>query len=211
MKLYRPFVACIFLTDLYKANSLKKFISQLLDKTMAMSAILISTASLSLPAYATSSTVNMDVKANITENCTMSNTDLNFGGYDAFGTNASQDLLATATITTTCTSGICAYITMDNGQKSTKVTSSGGRRGSITIETYHRHMSKTGSAGSDSMLQYELFKDVNRTIVWHNNVSQQITGEGASVDLPVYAKVFKNQRDAEAGSYTDTINITINY
>ena len=202
-------MACIFLTDLYKANSLKKFISQLLDKTMAMSAILISTASLSLPAYATSSTVNMDVKANITKNCTMSNTDLNFGGYDAFGANASQDLLATATITTTCTSGICAVITMDNGRNFNKVTSrSGGRRGSMEIVTYHRHMSKTGS---DSILQYELFENESRTTVLHHNVPLHITGSGASEDLPVYAKVFKNQLDAAAGSYTDTINITLTY
>ena len=33
----------------------------------------------------------------------------------------------------------------------------------------------------------------------------------ASLNLPVYAKVFKNQLDAAAGNYTDTITITLTY
>ena len=184
---------------------MKKIIRQQLDKTIALSAILISTANLNLPAYATSSTVNMDVKANITKNCTMSNTDLNFGGYDAFGANASQDLLATATITTTCTSGTTAYVIMDNGLNSTREQRIVGR--SIRYTDY-RHMS---NSGSDSKLQYELYTNEIHTTVWSSSLHQSIDGSGASEDLSVYAKVFKNQLDAAAGSYTDTINITLTY
>ena len=205
MKLYRPFVACIFLTDLYKANSLKKFISQLLDKTMAMSAILISTASLSLPAYATSSTVNMDVKANITKNCTMSNTDLNFGGYDAFGTNATRDLLATATITTVCTSGTTGVVTMSGGGYSLYCESS----------KCHRRMANIDES---NFLRYNIYTQENGTWkhVWSDNPARvrevaHVMGAGVPRNLTVYGRIFKNQKTVAAGSYADKVNITLTY
>ncbi len=196
-------MSCI-ITLLIKMDNFKTKINRRLLNILALSTMLLYAAGLILQANAATSTSEMNVTTNISATCTMSNTDLDFGDYDA---NASQDLLATATITTTCTSGTTAYVILDNGQHST-TSRSGGGRGSINIETYHRHMSDTGSG---SILQYELFTDVDRTTVWHHNFHQYITGEGASVDLPVYAKVFKNQLDAAAGSYTDTITITINY
>ena len=170
------------------------------------SILILGLAGNTLPAYASdAASKNMDVSVDITETCNMSNTDLNFGGYDAFGANATRDLLTTAKITTTCTSGTTAYVTMDNGLHSTREQRIDKR--SIHYTDY-RHMS---NAGSDSKLQYELYTNENHTTVWHVNLQQEIVGSGASENLPVYAKVFKNQRDAEAGSYTDTINITLNY
>jgi spore coat protein U-like protein len=38
-----------------------------------------------------------------------------------------------------------------------------------------------------------------------------VTGTGASQDMTVYGKVFKNQKDTAAGSYTDTVSIGVNY
>ena len=170
------------------------------------SILILGLAGNTLPAYATdAASKNMDVSVDITETCNMSNTDLNFGGYDAFGANASQDLLATATITTTCTSGTTAYVIMDNGLNSTREQRIVGR--SIRYTDY-RHMS---NSGSDSKLQYELYTNEIHTTVWSSSLHQSIDGSGASEDLSVYAKVFKNQLDAAAGSYTDTINITLTY
>ena len=174
-------------------------------KIMLFLALLISTASLNLPAYAFTTTADMNVSADINATCIMSSTDLDFGDYDAIGINATQDLEATATITTTCSSGTTANVMMDNGLHSTREQRIVRR--SIHYTDY-RHMS---NAGSDSKLQYELYTNENHTTVWHVNLQQEIVGSGASENLPVYAKVFKNQLDAAAGSYTDTINITLNY
>ena len=67
------------------------------------------------------------------------------------------------------------------------------------------------NAGSDSKLQYELYTNENHTSVWHSSHHLSIVGSGVSENLTVYGKVFKNQQDALAGSYTDTINIKVVY
>ncbi len=179
--------------------------SQTTLKIMVVSALVIITARPNLPAYAFTTTGDMNVSADINASCIMSSTDLDFGDYDATGINATEDLEATATITTTCSSGTTAYVIMDNGLHSTREQRYAGR--SIRFTDY-RHMS---NAVSDSKLQYELYTNENHSIVWHVTLRQDIVGSGASEDLPIYAKVFKNQLDAAAGSYTDTINITLNY
>ena len=157
-------------------------------------------AGTTLPAYAQdAASKNMDVSADITETCNMSNTDLNFGDYDAFGANATQDLLATATITTTCTPGTIGSVKMDNGKHpSSKVSR---RRGG-----YNRNM-----ASGSSKLKYEIYRNESLTSVWNFLQYKTVIASGTSEDLPVYAKVFKNQLDAAAGSYTDIINITLTY
>ena len=44
-----------------------------------------------------------------------------------------------------------------------------------------------------------------------NEISREVIGTGASQDMTVYGKVFKNQKDAAAGSYTDTVTIGVHY
>ena len=178
-------------------------ISRTTFKIMVLSALLISTASLNLPAYANKTTAEMNVSADINASCIMSNTDLDFGEYNAIGVNATQDLLATATITTTCTPGTIGSVKMDNGKHpSSKVSrgrgpSSGG---------YNRNM-----ASGSSKLKYEIYRNEGLTSVWNFLQYKTVIASGTSEDLPVYAKVFKNQLDAAAGSYTDIINITLTY
>ena len=172
---------------------------------MAMSAILVSTASLNLPAYA-SVTSNLNVTANITANCTMSNTDLDFGDYDATGINSSSHLRATATIsTTTCTSGANGVITMNGGRHFTFCMSS----------KCHRRMANEGET---SFLDYNIYtnESYSWSNVWSDNTSAtreivQMMGAGVSQNTTIYGQIKKNQRNAVAGSYSDTIIITLNY
>ena len=184
-------------------DKVKSNIKQRVLKILALLAVLIGHAGLSLPVYPASSTSDINISANINGSCTMSNTDLNFGDYDAFGANATQDLLATATITTTCTPGTIGSVKMDNGKHpSSKVSrgrgpSSGG---------YNRNM-----ASGSSKLKYEIYRNEGLTSVWNFLQYKTVIASGTSEDLPVYAKVFKNQLDAAAGSYTDIINITLTY
>ena len=184
---------------------MKSNINQRFLKILALSAVLIGDAGLSLPVYAASSTSDINISANINGSCTMGNTDLNFGAYDAIVANATQDLTAFATISTTCTSGATAKVTMGNGLHS---TTKYRIRGRMLFVTDYRHMS---NAGSDIKLQYELYTNENHTTVWNQSNFRDIVGSGASEDLTVYGKVFKNQQDAVAGSYTDTINIKVIY
>ena len=180
-------------------------ISQTLFKTMVLLALLISAASLILPAYATSTTTNMNVTANISATFTMSNTDLDFGDYDATGTNSSRDLLATATISTSCTSGTNGVISMSGGSHVLFCQSS----------KCHRQMANQDET---SFLRYNIYTNESLSwgSVWSDNTSAtnevvQVIGSGVSQNTTVYGEITKNQRNAVAGSYTDTITITLNY
>ena len=160
---------------------------------------------LTVPAYALDA--SLSVSADINASCTISTTDLSFGTYDGIVANVSQDLTETSTISTTCTAGTGGVITMGGGDH---VSFSRGRGpGSGNIR-------RMANEGSTSYLRYEIYADASHTIVW--NYSQiamssvaSVTGTGTSQDMTVYGKVFKNQQDAAAGSYTDTVTIAVSY
>lgn len=186
-------------------HSVKSKRNQKYLKVLTLSAMLISNVGLTVPAYSTTITEKMNVSVDINPSCIMSNTDLNFGEYNAIGINASKDLKAAAKISTTCTPGTIGSVKMDYGKHpSIKVSrgrgpSSGG---------HNRNMSSEVSA---SKLMYEIYIDEDRTSIWSTLMTKTVVGSGASADLPVYAKVFKNQLDVTAGSYTDIINITLTF
>ena len=165
--------------------------------------MLISNVSFTVPAYSTTITEKMNVSADINASCIMSNTDLDFGEYNAIGVNATQDLLATATITTTCTPGATGVVTMGQGEHVFYCISNNCiRRMANSEETSH--------------LTYQIYTDAGYSVVWNHNPGDMrsvanVTGSGASQDLTVYGKVRKNQKTVVAGSYTDKVNITLSY
>ena len=160
---------------------------------------------LCLHAYAATSTSDMNVTANISATCSMSNTDLDFGDYDATGINSSRDLLATATILTTCTSGTNGVITMSQGDHFLY----------CVVNDCHRQLSNDEET---STLRYNIYTDenLNSSDIWNHDVDEmssvaQVVGNGLSQDMTVYGKIPKNQKYAAAGSYSDTITITLTY
>ena len=165
-------------------------------------ATVLGLTALTIPAYATNTAANLIVSADINASCTISTTDLSFSAYDAIVANASQDLTETATISTNCTTGSIGIITMG-----------GGQYGAWNRRSRIRQMK---NEGSNSYLKYEIYADAGRTFVWswdrfRMSSVASVTGTGASQDMTVYGKVFKNQKDAAAGSYADTVTIGVNY
>ena len=181
---------------------MKKTRNQKLLKISSLLPVLLFAADLSLPVYATTTATDMAVVVNVYAGCSMSVTSLDFGPYDPIGANATRDLLATATVSTNCTEGAFVIVRMSNGLHSTY---SAGRTRALFSGNYSRHMS---NVGSDSKLKYELYKNEGLTDVWTQLWGQSVAGTGASDDLTVYGKVFQNQQ-AAAGSYTDTVTVTV--
>tara|TARA_B100000768_G_scaffold9138_1_gene9392 strand:+ start:1467 stop:2033 length:567 start_codon:yes stop_codon:yes gene_type:complete len=186
-------------------NSVKSSINPRLLKIVALSAVLLGAAGLSLPVCATSSTSDINVSANISASCTMSNTDLIFGAYDAIVANATADLTTTATISTTCTSGTTGVVTMGQGEHVFY----------CVINDCHRRLANSEET---SFLSYNIYTDASyyTSAIWNNDVEEmrsvaQVVGSGVSQDLTVYGEIPKNQKYAAAGSYNDTINITLTY
>lgn len=179
--------------------------NQCLRIIAALSTTLLSAAGLSVSAYAATSASDMAVTASINANCTMSITDLAFGAYDPIVANATSDLRATATLSATCTSGTTSVVTMNPGLHPTYCMSSKCYR-------------KMANAGETSFLRYNIYTEASYSWgnVWSDNPIDrssvgQVIGSGISQDLTVYGEVHKNQTNALAGSYTDTINVTLRF
>ena len=167
--------------------------------------MLLSTAGLSVSAFAATSASDMAVTADLNANCTMSTTDLAFGGYDPIVANAALDLRATATVSTTCTSGATGVVTMSQGDHFLYCVNN----------DCHRQLANAEETG---FLRYNIYTDANYSFsgIWNHDVEEmssvaQVLGSGVSQDLTVYGEIPKNQKNAPAGSYTDTITVTLTY
>jgi spore coat protein U-like protein len=192
-------VAYILIILANKSSSVSNKIGQRSLNLAIISTIALSTAALTVPAYA-DATANLTVSASVGTSCTISSTDLSFGTYDGIVAHASQDLTETATITTTCTTGSSAVITMGAGHHGHYLPPS-------------RHMK---NEESNSYLKYEIYADAGHTFVWNYDQTRmrtvtEVVGNGAPQEMTIYGKVFKNQKDAAAGSYTDTVTIGVYY
>ncbi|HET7707828.1 MAG TPA: spore coat U domain-containing protein [Thermoanaerobaculia bacterium] len=130
--------------------------------------------------------------------CTVSAFSIAFGNYDTVGANEATPLDATAPIDVRCTAGTTATVILDAGMHA-----SGGER-------------RLMSAGGD-YLRYNVFMDATRASVW-NDVTVK-TGTAVSMNTPVvlnpggsvlFGRVFAGQ-DVPAGTYTDTLQATVNY
>lgn len=66
---------------------------------------------------------------------------------------------------------------------------------------------------SSSTVQYNLYRDVSRTQTWGNTQGTDTvagTGSGSNQTITVYGRV-PTQTSPTAGTYTDTVNVTVTY
>ncbi|NMG35433.1 fimbrial major subunit CsuA/B family protein [Azoarcus sp. TTM-91] len=139
-------------------------------------------------AFGATATATFSVTATVLANCIVSASPLAFGNY------SSLQLDATTTVTVTCTSGTTYNVGLDAGIGS-----------GATVTT--RRMSGVGT------LNYTLYSDSARTTVFGNTVGTNTvaaTGTGSAQPLTVYGRIPGGQYPA-AGSYTDTITVTVTY
>ena len=133
------------------------------------------------------------VTAAVQTECTVSTAPLNFGAYDPVSANAVAPRDTTGTVNVYCTAGTFVTVTLDNG-----LWASGTNRRLKAV----------------SFLTYEIYKDAARSVIW--NVANTNTGTSTSNVIPInggftaYGRIFAGQ-DVPAGSYSDTILVTVNY
>jgi spore coat protein U-like protein len=139
-------------------------------------------------------TADLAVSATVIRNCTITAGTLAFGDYDPIVAHATADLDQLGTFSVTCTRGGATdvWVGMGNG-----LNYSGSRR----------------MGGTGEFLSYELFSDSNRTTPWGNTQATgfTVTPNGRTpVTVNVYGRVTAGQ-DAVAGSYADTVVMTVNF
>lgn len=161
-------------------------------------AVLVAVCALSGTAYAATATSSMPVSASVTATCTIdASGGVAFGAYDPVVTNATTDLTNSGTISTTCTNGSSATITLDQGANAeTASTASAPLRQMLS--------------GTTDFLKYDLYTDSGLTTAW-GSTGVTVTGTGAAVTSTVYGSVPAGQNVAAGSSYADTVVATVTF
>ncbi|MDA8946981.1 spore coat U domain-containing protein [Luminiphilus sp.] len=167
-------------------------------KGALVSAVLVGTASLTLPAYAATATGTMAVSTSVLMSCNISAGAMTFASYDP---TASADNDATATITSTCTTGGAAVITMGQGN----ADKSGSTAASPLRAMFNAEM--------DEELLYQVYSDSAGGTVWGDTAAtgKAITADGTAQAFTAYGRIPKNQTGITAGTFTDSVAVTLTY
>jgi spore coat protein U-like protein len=131
------------------------------------------------------------VRANVAKLCTITATDMDFGTPAGF---LSANIDTTSALQVRCTNTTAWKIGLDNGQHAS---------GNI------RRMQGPGGY----FVNYELYQDSARTVRWGNTPGSDTengSGSGAMQPLTVYGRV-PPQSTPVAGSYNDTVTVTVTY
>jgi spore coat protein U-like protein len=138
----------------------------------------------------TTATTQFTVSVVITNTCSISASNLNFGTYQG------AVIDATSAITVNCTALAPFNIGLNAGN---------GNGATVTL----RKMTGPRAA----TLNYTLYRDSAHSLIWGNTVGTNTlsaSGTGSAVQYPVYGRIPAGTVPA-AGSYTDTITVTLTY
>ena len=148
----------------------------------------------SVPARAGSVNSNNSVTATVNAQCTVTTGAVAVGTYDTLGSTNND---ATGTLNVTCTNGT-AWTAAANAGTGTGAT----------------FASRKMSSGS-SLLNYQLYTDSGRTTLWGDGSSSTATvgatGTGSAQATTIYGRLPSGQTGAPAGSYADTVAVTITF
>ena len=165
-------------------------------KLAIVSAMLVGSAGFSTAGYASQTT--MVVTTSVAMACTVGAAALTFAPYDP---TSSSDLESSAEITSNCTYGGSAKITINEG---------GAKHGDSSDAIPKRQMANQN--GNSSRLGYFLYQDSNRSVVLGNTTptGKGFTAAQGDTITTVFASIPHSQA-ASYGNYTDTVLVTLTY
>jgi len=137
-------------------------------------------------AMAATTGTSFTVSATVVASCSVSATNLAFGSY-----TGSSNLDQTSTVSVTCTNGTDYSVALNDG-----ANASGSTRRMLS--------------GGSNYLSYEMYSDAGRSTVWNAATPVTGTGSGVAQSLTVYGRVPSGQ-NVPAGSYSDTVQVTVTY
>lgn len=162
---------------------------------LAAVAAVVAASAVASPAFAATTTSSLSASATVTANCTASTTAVAFGSVNVI---SGSNVDGTGGLSVTCTSGTAWAASANAGS---------GTGASLAT----RKM-----ANGTNMLNYVLYTDSARTTVWGDGVGGTTatisgTGSGAAQASTIYARVPSGQTSLPAGSYADTVTVTVTY
>jgi spore coat protein U-like protein len=157
-------------------------------RVLAVTAGLLMAAPLSMAATVTAP---FAVTATIVRGCAIAATDMAFGVYPAIA--SPPTLLATSTISVTCEVGDTYTIGLSDGANASGT---------------QRRMART--AAPIAFLNYSLFQDAARTVVWRDTgpTRKSGVGNGFAQQHTVYGRL-PGAQVVSLGAYVDTVTVTV--
>jgi len=144
-------------------------------------------------AFASNATATMGISATVLSACVVTSNSLAFGNYNPTSASPTD---ATSTFDVLCTAGTSYSVGLNAGTKA-----------GATVTT--RQMSSGGN-----VLSYSLYSDSSRTTNWGNTPGTDTPSPTTAGVLPstftVYGRI-PAQQNVQAGSYADTVTITVSY
>ena len=162
-------------------------------KLAIVSAMLLGTAAITVPAYADATPTDLKVSALVNMACTITTTHLAFGDYQPLLANKESDLQKQGGITTTCTNGSSGVIQLDNG-----IHAAGTQRNMVSLEDGTKY------------LKYDVKVGSYTGPAWNMESGEAYAGTGLAVDSVVWGVIPMAQNVID-GSYSDTLKVTIVY
>ena len=166
-------------------------------KLAIVSAMLVGSAGFSTAGYAVvTKTDSMRVTTNVLMSCTVDAPTLDFSTYDP---TVGTDTNGTSTITSECTGGGSATITMNGGSAVVA-----GSSDAVPL----RQMTHTDT----TKLNYQLYKENARTTIWGNDAAsgKAFTAVAGDNTETVYGSITAGQA-ASFGAFNDFVVVTLTY
>lgn len=149
----------------------------------------VAASMMGVAAHALTATSTFQAQIVIQNDCSVSSPNtLDFGTVGLLSANTD----ASMTFTVTCTNGAAYTISMNDGQNASGTTN------------------RMANAAGTEFVSYELYQDSNYSTVWDATSTVSGTGTGTAQTYTVYGRV-PPQATPSAGTYTDTVTITVTY
>ena len=179
---------------------MKTKFNQMNAKWAIVSAMALGSAGFSAISSAATATGTMTVSTTVAMSCNISAGAMTFASYDP---TATADNDATATITSTCTAGGAAVITMSEGGRA-----QAGSTAAIPLRAMFN-----GDEGAPEALLYHLYSDSAGGTVWGNTAEtgKAITADGTAQAFTAHGRIPKNQTGITAGTFNDSVAVTLSY
>jgi len=143
-----------------------------------------------MPAMASTTSTNMTVQTVVPNSCTLSNV-VNIAFSNPSGTTITQTDNA-GSVDVTCTNGGTYTVSANNGANA----------------LVNQRRMQSNRSGSTATLNYGLYTDTGRTNAF--TTSSQLIGNGAAQTFSIYGRM-PAQTATEAGTYVDTVQLTVSY
>lgn len=162
-------------------------------RKISVIAAVMAAAGFASPALAATDSDTMQVTATVVNNCTINAAPMAFGTLATLG---SSNIDTSATVSLACTPNAVYDVAMDLGLQGV-----GGQRYLVN------------STDSGQTIPYGVYTNASRTNAWGSGVGQTVVGTatGGTATLVAYGRIPASASAVTAGSYADTVTITVTF